>query len=220
MMKKEITMKNKKSSLLSLILATVITLTTAYESQSALSLINRDFQDTTGLTNLGGGWYGGVPTGWTGNNGSYSVINWNGGNMAANLQVLGPGGSPFKALYQSAGLLDSAGDVTLTFNIVGLAATYNLGAAIYNAPAGGDPGSTTTVWSALAVGNYNQTSGFSQTLTALNVAANTPIAVAFWSSSPVAVDAVNVIPEPSAFSLLVAGSCLTFVLGARRRRQS
>ena len=220
-MRTETIIKVKKDHFISPLLAIVMTFSAAYESQAALSLINGDFQDTNGLTDMGNGWYAGVPTGWMGVNGNYSVVNWNSGNMAANLQVLGPAGSPFKALYQSVGLLDSTSNVTLTFNIVGLSPyPYNLGAAIYNAPAGGDPGSTTTVWSALAVGTYNQTSGFSQTLTALNVAANTPIAVAFWSTDPVAVDAVNVIPEPSAFSLLVAGSCLTFVLAARRRRQS
>jgi len=216
-MEKETTMKNNKSGLLSLILATAMTFSTAYESQSALSLVNGDFQDTTGLTDIGGGWYAGVPNGWTGNNGSYSVMNWYSGNLAANLQVLGPAGGSFITLYQSAGLLDSTGTVTLTFDIVNLGSAFNLGAAIYNAPAGGSPATT---WTPLANATYTLASGFSQTLQALNVAANTPIAVAFWSGNGVLVDNVNVIPEPSAFSLLVAGSCLTFVLAARRRRQS
>jgi len=192
-------------------------------ANAALTITNGDFQDLAGLTHQPGapGWYQGVPAGWASSTGSlnYNVIDWSAGNLAANIQTLGPA-SPFTPLYQSAGLLNSTGDVTLTFNIVGLGAPYNLAAAIYNAPAGGNPSSTTTVWTALAVGDYNQTSGFSQTLTALNVAANTPIAVAFWSSNGVGVDAVNVIPEPSIGSMMALGLAGLVTTRLLRRKDS
>jgi hypothetical protein len=68
---------------------------------------------------------------------------------------------------------------------------------------------------------YTANSGSLQTLEAFNVAAGTRVGVAFWrwAGSP-GIDNVNLVPEPSAFSLLVAGSCLAFVLAGRRRRQS
>ena len=58
-------MKNQKSKCLSLTLAIVMIFSTAYQSQSAPSLLNGNFQDLTGLTSIGGGWYNGVPTGWS-----------------------------------------------------------------------------------------------------------------------------------------------------------
>lgn len=209
-------MKNQKTSVLNSLLAVGLALTIATESRAAISIFNGDFQDLSGLTSIGGGWYNGVPSGWTGNSSSYNVVDWNSGNYAANVQTLGPA-SPFIPLYQSAGLLDSAGDVTLTFNILGFSGSYGMSAAIYNATAGGNPGS----WSTLATASYDQNSGSFQTLQALNVAANTPIAVAFWSwaGSP-GVDNVNLVPEPSALSLLMMGSVLTLVVSARRRHQS
>ena len=88
-------MKIQNSALLSSLMAMVMAFSIPAESRGALSLVNADFQDSTGLTNLGGGWYGGVPAGWTGVNGDYSVMNWNSGNLAANLQVVGPGGPRF-----------------------------------------------------------------------------------------------------------------------------
>ena len=210
----------KTKSLLPLTCALVL-LCLGGQANAALTITNGDFQDLTGLTDIGGGWYNGVPTGWSSatTNLSYNVIDWNSGDLAANIQTLGPV-SPFTPLYQSAGLLNSTGDVTLTFNIVGLGAPYNLVAAIYNAPAGGNPSSTTTVWTALAVGEYNQTSGFSQTLTALNIVANTPIAVAFWSSNGVGVDAVNVIPEPSTGSMMALGFAGLVTTRLLRRKNS
>ena len=212
------TMKTK--SILSLTCGLVL-LCLGGQANAALTITNGDFQDLTGLTAQGGGWYNGVPTGWSSTTPAptYNVVDWNSGNFAANLQTLSTT-SPFHPLYQSAGLLSSTGDVTLTFNIVGFDASYNLVAAIYNAPAGGNPSSTTTVWTALAVGEYNQTSGFSQTLTALNVVANTPIAVAFWSSNGVGVDAVNVIPEPSTGSMMALGFAGLVTTRLLRRKNS
>ncbi len=170
--------------------------------RKGLTIYNGDFQDTLGLTGPVGSWYGGVPIGWSGKNGDYSVYNWFSGNLGANLQTLGPvGGASFFTLYQSAGILDSAGTVTLTFDIINLGAAFNLGAAIYQAPAGGSPASTTTPWTPLATASYvladvTGENGITKTFQALNVPANTPIAVAFWSPDPVLVDNVRVASAP------------------------
>ncbi|MFZ9874350.1 MAG: hypothetical protein ACO3E8_03160 [Candidatus Methylacidiphilales bacterium] len=165
--------------------------------RKGLTIYNGDFQDTLGLTGPAGGWYGGAPVGWSGKNGDYAVLNWNSGNLGANLQTLGPGGGAFFTLYQSAGILDSAGTVTLTFDIINLGTAFNLGAAIYQAPAGGSPASTTTPWTLLANASYvladvTGQNGITKTFQALNVPANTPIAVAFWSPDGVLVDNVRV----------------------------
>ena len=197
-----------------------LALVSPLESRAALALVNADFQELTGLTAQPGspGWLQGVPVGWSSATGNlnYNLIDLNSGNYAANIQTLGPAAG-FTPLYQSVGLLDSAGDVTLPWNHGSLSPTSGYAAAIYNATPGGNPGT----WAALASGSYNEASAFPATLTAFNVSANTPIAIAFWSwaGSPV-IDNVNVVPEPSALSLLVMGSALTLVVASRRRQQS
>ena len=208
----------KTKSFLSMTCALVL-LCLGGQANAALTIINGDFQDLTGLTLTTTGWYRGVPTGWSSATGDlgYNVIDWNAGNLGANIQTLGPA-SPYAPLYQSAGLLDSAGKVTLTFNILGLSGTYGMAAGIYRANLDGTP---VTSFDSLVSATYTENSGSLQTLEVLNVAAGPRVGVAFWSwaGSP-GVDNVNLVPEPSAFSLLVAGSCLTFVLAGRRRRQS
>ena len=192
----------------------------ADSAKSQLVLTNGGFQDLTGLTNQGGGWYAGVPAGWSSSTTSltFNVINWNSGNLAANLQTLGTP-SPFAPLYQSVGTLDSTGDVTLSFNILNFTSgggSYVAAAAIYNATPGGSP---TTTWTVLTNTTYDQTAGSFQTLVAPNVAANTPIGIAFWSGTGApGIDNVTVVPEPSTYALLVlaAGGLAAHV--ARRRR--
>jgi len=211
----------KKCTILpQIVIAALVCLVVPQRSTAALSLTNGDFQDLTGLTPQPGvpGWYQGVPAGWTGYTGSpnFNVINYSSGNIGANLQTLSFTATPFTPLYQSVGLLPSTGNVTLSFNILGLSATYGMGAAIYNAPDGGSP---TSGWTVLVNGSYDQTVGSFQTLVAPNVAANTPIAVGFWrwGGSP-GIDNVTVVPEPSTYTLLVlaAGGLAAHV--ARRRR--
>ena len=88
------------------------------QSKAALTITNGDFQNLNGLTAQGGGWYNGVPTGWSSNTTAltYNVVDWNAGNFAANLQTLSQTSASFFPLYQSAGLLDSAGIVSLSFD--------------------------------------------------------------------------------------------------------
>ena len=188
-------------------------------ASAALSLTNGNFQDLTGLTpNAVTGWYNGVPAGWSSSTTSltFNVINWNSGDLAANLQTLGPSSPSFTPLYQSAGLMPSTGDVTLSFSILGFSGTYGMAAAIYNAPAGGSPASG---WTVLTSASYDQTAGSFQTLVAPNVVADTPIAVGFWqwASSP-GIDNVSVVPEPSTYALLVISAVGVAAHVARRRR--
>ena len=173
------------------------------QANAALTITNGDFQDLTGLTVTTTGWYRGVPDSWTGNTGNlgYNVIDYSSGNLGANLQTLGPSSPTFTPLYQSAGLLESTGNVTLSFNILGLSPTYGMGAAIYDASSGTGPGSGG--WTILTQGSYNQTVPTTQTLIAANVAAGTTIGVGFWSwAGAPGLDNVSVIPEPTALELI------------------
>ena len=164
--------------------------------RKGLALYNGGFQDLTGLTPQPGadGWYQGIPAGWSSSTGNlnYNVINWNEGNLAANVETLGPA-SPFAPLYQSGGSTDTSGTVTLTFNILGFSDTYGMAAAIYEATPGGSP----ATWTVLATATYDQTSESRQILEAIDVPVGTPIAVGFWSwgGSP-GLD--NVVLAPSA----------------------
>jgi hypothetical protein len=196
-----------------------IGLFTAADSAKAQLLVqNGNFQDVTGLTDQGGGWYSGVPAGWSSSTTSltFNVINYSSGNLGANLQTLGPSTPTFTPLYQSVGLLPSTGDVSLSFNILGLSATYGMAAAIYDASSGTGP---TDGWNLLVSGSYDQTVPTIQTLIAPNVAANTTVGIGFWqwAGSP-GIDEVTVVPEPSTYALLVlaAGGLAAHV--ARRRR--
>ena len=187
---------------LSLIAAAFIA-TAANHAQAALTITNGDFQDLTGLTAQGSGWYNGVPDGWSSSstNLNYNVINYSFGNLGANLQTLGPSSPTFTPLYQSAGLLESTGNVTLSFNILGLSPTYGMGAAIYDASSGTGPGSGG--WTILTQGSYDQAVPTAQTLIAENVAAGTTIGVGFWSwAGAPGLDNVSVIPEPTALELI------------------
>ena len=143
-----------------------------------LDVLNGNFQDTSGLvaTLSAPGWYDGVPAGWSGNSSTYNVIDWDSGNFGASLQTLGPAGGVY--FHQMVGRVDAAGKVKLNFGILGLSGTYGMGAAIYEATPGG---SLATTWSALATGTYDEAAGSAQVLeTATDIAAGTPIAIAFW----------------------------------------
>ena len=207
----------KTKSLLPLTCALVL-LCLGGPGNAALTITNGDFQDLTGLNPQPGapGWYQGVPAGWSSSTGSlnYNVINWSAGNLAANIQTLGPPPPSYAPLYQSAGLLDSAGTVKLSFNILGFSSTYGMAAGIYSANLDGTP---VTNFSSLATASYAESSGSLQTLEAFNVTAGTRVGVAFWSwlGAP-GVDNVSLVPEPSISTLLLLG--FAGVAALRRRR--
>ena len=206
----------KTKSLLPLSCALVL-LCLGGQANAALTITNGDFQSNVGLTAQPGapGWYQGVPAGWSSSttNLNYNVIDYSSGNLGANIQTLGPA-SPFAPLYQSAGLLDSAGKVTLTFNILGFSGTYGIAAGIYSANLDGTP---VTSFDSLVSAAYTENSGSLQTLEAFNVAAGTRVGVAFWSwAGAPGVDNVSLVPEPSTSTLLLLG--FAGVAALRRRR--
>ena len=167
--------------------------------RKGLALYNGGFQALTGLKPQPGaaGWYQGIPAGWSSSTGNlnYNVINWNQGDLAANVKSLGPASSPFAPLYQSGGSTDISGTVTLTFNILSLNANpYGMAAAIYEATPGGSP----ATWTKLAEATYDQTSESLQILEAIDVPVGTPIAVAFWSWGAGSPGVENVVLAPSA----------------------
>ena len=206
----------KTKSLLPLSCALVL-LCLGGQANAALTITNGDFQSNVGLTAQPGapGWYQGVPAGWSSSttNLNYNVIDYSSGNLGANIQTLGPA-SPFAPLYQSAGLLDSEGKVTLTFNILGISGTYGMAAGIYRANLDGTP---VTSFDSLVSATYTENSGSLQTLEVLNVAAGTRVGVAFWSwAGAPGVDNVSLVPEPSTSTLLLLG--FAGVAALRRRR--
>ena len=209
----------KTKSLLPLTCALVL-LCLGGQANAALTITNGDFQDLTGLTAQPGapGWYQGVPAGWSSatTNLNYNVIDYSSGNLGANIQTLGPA-SPYAPLYQSAGLLDSEGKVTLTFNILGISGTYGMAAGIYRANLDGTP---VTTFDSLITATYDQTITTSlQTLEVLNVAAGTRVGVAFWSwAGAPGVDNVSIIPEPSSYALMLGGSASLLLLRLLRHR--
>jgi hypothetical protein len=210
----------KTKSLLPLSCALVL-LCLGGQANAALTITNGDFQSNVGLTAQPGapGWYQGVPAGWSSSttNLNYNVINYNSGNLGANIQTLGPA-SPFAPLYQSAGLLDSTGKVTLTFNILGISGPYGMAAGIYRANLDGTP---VTNFSSLATASYTESSGSLQTLEVLNVAAGTRVGVAFWSwAGAPGVDNVSVIPEPSTGSMMALGLAGLVTTRLLRRKSS
>jgi hypothetical protein len=210
----------KKCTILpQIVIAALVCLVVPQRSTAALSLTNGDFQDLTGLTPQPGvpGWYQGVPAGWTGYTGSpnFNVINYSSGNIGANLQTLSFTATPFTPLYQAVGSLNTTATITLDFVVLGLNANpVVVGAAIYNTSVGSSPSAG---WTVLVNASYT-TGGF-QTLQAIDVPANTPLAVGFWGAggSP-GLDSVTVVPEPSTYALLVLSAAGLAAHVARRRR--
>ena len=188
---------------LSFIAAAFITIA-ANHAQAALTITNGDFQDLTGLTAQGGGWYNGVPTGWSSNTTAltYNVVDWNSGNFAANLQTLSQTSPSFAPLYQSAGLLESASIVSLSFDILHFVPGPNVGAGIFNTYNSANYND----WTLLALapaGGYISAERFTLE-TDVPIEANTHVGVAFWQGGGGAagLDNVSIIPEPTTLDLI------------------
>ena len=212
------TMKTK--SILSLTCGLVL-LCLGGQANAALTITNGDFQDLTGLTPQGGGWYNGLPTGWSSTTPAltYNVLNWNSGNLAANLQTLSTP-SPFRPLYQSAGLLDSASIVSLSFDILHFVPGPNVGLGIFNTY----NSTNYNDWTPLALpatGGYPDGGRFTLS-TASPVAAGTHIGVAFWQGGAGAagIDNVSIIPEPSTGSMMALGLAGLVTTRLLRRKDS
>ena len=210
----------KTKSFLSMTCALVL-LCLGGQANAALTITNGDFQDLTGLTAQGGGWYNGVPTGWSSTTPAltYNVLDWNSGNFAANLQTLSTT-SPFRPLYQSAGLLDSASIVSLSFDILHFQAGPNVGVGIFDTKNSNNYDD----WTPLALpatGGYPDGGRFTLS-TASPIAAGTYIGVAFWQGGGGAagIDNVSIVPEPSTGSMMALGLAGILTTRLLRRKSS
>jgi hypothetical protein len=213
------TMKTK--SILSLTCGLVL-LCLGGQANAALTITNGDFQDLTGLINQGGGWYNGVPAGWSSNTTAltYNVLDWNSGNFAANLGQLSQTSPSFAPLYQRAGLLDSASIVSLSFDILHFVPGPNVGLGIFNTYNSANYND----WTALALpatGGYPSAGRFTLE-TAVPIAAGTYIGVAFWQgpTGAAGIDNVSIVPEPSTVSMMVLGFAGLVTTRLLRRKSS
>ena len=193
----------------------VVFLALVSQTSAGLIVTNGDFEDLTGLTAQGGGWYSGVPAGWSGINTTFTVFDTGSTNVANLGQLAGDGSSPAVFLSQSVGTTDVIGNVTLTFDLPGtFGSGYNVGAGIYAGPF--------TNGTNYAFGSFSGTG--SQTLTTSSpVAAGTPLSVAFYLISPgipPALDNVVIVqvPEPSTWAMLAAGAACAALLRRRSRQ--
>ncbi len=76
-----------------------------------LRVVNGDFSDLGGLTPGANGWYGGLPAGWKGSPNTYAIHSQNGpAPPTCNPSTLG-------FFRQPVGVLDTASEVTLTFDV-------------------------------------------------------------------------------------------------------
>jgi autotransporter-associated beta strand protein len=143
-----------------------------------LSVTNGSFTDLSSNSVTGGGWYGGVPAGWTSAApfSAYSVLD-SGGTYFANLQALGPASPSFTPLRQNVGTVDITSDIILTFTQTTLGPyTSGLGSGIYDlalAPYASPLGS----YDSGPIGSASTVS-----YTARGVGPGTSLYVAFWNS--------------------------------------
>jgi autotransporter-associated beta strand protein len=151
---------------------------------NALSVANGGFADFSGLAVNGvtGQWRDGLPLGWTSEMSTnavtptFSVFVGNGTTSVANLSQLGlSGAGGFRPLYQTVGTTETDGTFRVSFEISNNwtpGSVVGVGAAIYQVETG-----AVGAWPMLASSTYN--SAGSRSLEA-NVAAGTPLAIAFW----------------------------------------
>jgi hypothetical protein len=202
----------KPKSLLSLA-CTLVLLCLGGQANAALTVINGDFSNLTGLTYVGGPWYSGVPFGWntdftntiytvkyTGiTNGAYDYV--------ANLSQLTSTSPNFYALSQSVGTTDYTGDVTVKFDLANInGGGYDVGVAIFQGP-----NSNTLLANRSIQDVFPDANGVPQNgvgtfeLTALNVASGSLLQIAFWTTGGTpSLDnvQVSIIPEPTTLDLI------------------
>jgi hypothetical protein len=226
------TMKNK--SILSLACALVL-LCLGGQANAALSVINGDFSNLTGLTYVGGPWYSGVPSGWnTAFSNTIYTVKYTGitnGNhdYVANLSQLTVT-DPFAALWQSVGTTDYTGDVTLKFDLSELTpsgTSWEVGAAIFRGPNFG---------TLLALGQIKNGSLYTAPgtgvvpngigtfeITAPSLASGSLLQIAFWTTGGTpSLDNVSIsqVPEPSTGSMMGLGLAGLVATRFLRRKSS
>ena len=137
-----------------------------------LSVTNGSFTNLSSNSVTGGGWYGGVPAGWTTTavSNPYSVLE-SGGIYYANMQTLAPNSNA--ALSQNVGTIDLTSDITLTFTRTLLGGGSILESGIFNLADG----------NAFATNNTGTiSSAGSVSYTAKGVAPGTALYIAFWAA--------------------------------------
>jgi hypothetical protein len=157
-----------------------------------VAITNRNFSNLTGLNDLGGGWYGGVPFGWTSektDDNTYSVLSVS-GVFYANLSQLSDS-SPFQRFYQDlVGTLPVPATATLTLKACMLATGNNglLGFGFYNSTndnliASGNE----TILSGTDLPSSPKTVSFTTT-----APAGIPFRLALWSAQPIGIRDISI----------------------------
>jgi hypothetical protein len=157
----------------------------------SVAITNRNFDNLSGLTDLSGGWYGGVPFGWTSektDENTYSVRSV-AGVFYANLSQLS-NTSPFQRFYQDlSGTLPAPATATLTLKASMLVTADGLlGFAFYNSTNGNliANGQETIPWASFSASSPKIVS-FSTT-----APAGIPIRFAMWSANSVGVRDISI----------------------------
>ena len=128
-----------------------------------LAVVNGDFSNITGLTSEGGGWYYGIPYGWSNAPAYYYAVNVNSTPPTCNIAQL-------NYMMQGVGTLTNNATVILSFdNNTSFSGSTVLGAAILDA-----------VSQSIIASNTFPT-GLGQSLIATNVPSGTAIAIQFWA---------------------------------------
>jgi len=222
------TMKTK--SILSLTCALVL-LCLVGHTNAALVVTNGDFSNLTGLTYEGGPWYSGIPSGWnTDFPGTTFTVKYTGitnGNFdyIANLSQLTRTSPNFYALWQSVGITDYAGDVTLKFDLSNInGGPFDVGVAIFQGP------NFNTLLANRSVQDvFPDAQGVPQNgvgtfeLTAPSVASGSLLQIAFWTTgggSTPGLDNVSIIPEPSTGLMMALGLAGLVTTRLLRRKSS
>jgi len=222
------TMKNK--SILSLACALVL-LCLGGQANAALSVINGDFSNLTGLTYMGGPWYSGVPSGWNTDfpNTAYSLLYT--GNpspgvftYAANLSQLTTT-SPFTTLNQSVGTTDYTGDVTLKFDLSNISGGwYDVGVAIFQGPNSNTLLANRSIQDVIPDAKGVPQNGVGTfELTAPSVASGSLLQIAFWTTggTPSLTNvSISQVPEPSTGSMMALGLAGILTTRLLRRKSS
>jgi len=224
----------KTKSLLSLACALVL-LCLGGQANAALSVINGDFSNLTGLTYVGGPWYSGVPSGWNTafSDTNYSVIYT--GNpspgvytYAANLSQLTSTSPNFYSLTQSVGTTDYTADVTLKFDLSNLnGGGYQVGVAIFGGSNSDSLLATRSVIDKFPDGNGVPQNGVGTfELKAPSVASGSLLQIAFWSTSgtggapSLSNVSISQVPEPSTCSMMGLGLAGLVATRFLRRKSS
>jgi glycosyl transferase family WbsX len=147
---------------LALSLATVLGISASAQAQ--LKVTNGDFSNLTGMTEGNGGWYSGLPKGWSGSGNTYAINAAGPAPPTCNPSTLG-------FFRQNVGTLPRTSDVTLTFDV----------SEPWKAPAVLTAAILDGTFVELAAGDFS--AGAKQTLVAKGVPGGTSIIVSFGAAN-------------------------------------